>query len=111
MANSIELQPGRANRAPLEALVRIMAIFASIVYLTASVLLAKVVPIFGELFKGLAVELPFVTRFLVAHNTLISAFFVGGAVILLIVTEFLIPVTRRLIITASVSAASAVPSR
>jgi len=76
----MELQPGRADRAPVEALVRIMAIFASIGGLTASVLVAKVVPIFAELFKGLEVELPFAARILVTHYMWISALFVGGAV-------------------------------
>jgi type II secretory pathway component PulF len=109
MVNSMELQQGRANRAPVEALVRIMAIFASIGCLTASVLLAKVVPIFAELCKGLEVELPFATRILVTHYMWISALFVGGAVILPIVTEFMIPATRRrLIISSSAFAASVV---
>ena len=109
MANSMELQQGRANPAPVEALVRIMAIFASIGCLTASVLLAKVGPIFAELFKGLEVELPFATKILVAHYRWISALFVGGAVILPIVTEFMIPGTRRrLIISSSAFAASVV---
>jgi len=109
MANSMELQQGRANRAPVEALARIMAIFASIGYLTASVFLAKVVPIFGELFKGLEVELPFATKILVAHYRWISALFVGGAVILPMVTEFLVSATRRrLIISCSACAASVV---
>jgi len=105
----MELQPGRADRAPVEALVRIMAIFASIGGLTASVLVAKVVPIFAELFKGLEVELPFATRILVTHYVWISALFVGGAVILPIVTELMIPATRRrLIISSSAFAASVV---
>ena len=105
----MELQPGRADRAPVEALVRIMAIFASIGGLTASVLVAKVVPIFAELFKGLEVELPFATRILVTHYMWISALFVGGAVILPIVTELMIPATRRrLIISSSAFAASVV---
>ena len=109
MANSMELQQGRANRAPVEALVRIMAIFVSIGCLAASVLLAKVVPTFGELFKGLEVELPFAARILVTHYMWISALFVGGAVILPIVTEFMIPATRRrLIIRGSAFAASVV---
>jgi len=85
-----------------------MAIFASIGYLTASVL-AKVVPIFAELFKGLEVELPFATKILVAHYRWISALFVGGAVILPMVTEFLVSATRRrLIISSSAFAASVV---
>ena len=105
----MELQPGRADRAPVEALVRIMAIFASIGGLTASVLVAKVVPIFAELFKGLEVELPFAARILVTHYMWISALFVGGAVILPIVTELMIPATRRrLIISSSAFAASVV---
>jgi len=105
----MELQPGRADRAPVEALVRIMAIFASIGGLTASVLVAKVVPIFAELFKGLEVELPFATRILVTHYVWISALFVGGAVILPIVTELMIPATRRrLIMSSSAFAASVV---
>jgi type II secretory pathway component PulF len=105
----MELQQGRANRAPVEALVRIMAIFAAIGCLTASALLAKAVPIFGELFKGLEVELPFATGILVTHYRWISALFVGGAVILPIVTEFMIPATRRrLIISSSAFAASVV---
>ena len=109
MANSMELQQGRANRAPVEALVRIMAIFAAIGYLTASVLLAKVVAVLGELFKGLEVESPFATKILVAHYGWISALFVGGAVILPMVTEFLVSATRpRLIISSSAFAASVV---
>ena len=109
MVNSMELQQGRASRAPAEALVRIMAIFASIGCLTASVLLAKVVPIFAELFKGLEVVLPFATRILVTPYVWISALFVGGAVMLPIVTEFMIPATRRrLIISSSALAASVV---
>jgi type II secretory pathway component PulF len=108
MANSMEPQQGRANRVPVEPLVRIMAMFASIGYRTASVLLAKVVPIFAALFKGLEVELPFTTRILVTHDRWISAWFLGGAVILPIVTEFLISATRRcLIISSSAFAASA----
>jgi len=110
MANSMELQQGRANRAPVEALdVRIMTIFAAIGYLTASVLLAKVVAILGQLFKGLEVESPFATKILVAHYRWISALFVGGAVILPMVTEFLVSATRRrLIISCSACAASVV---
>ena len=109
MVNSMELQQGRANRAPVEALVRIMAIFAAIGYLTASVLLAKVVAVLGELFKGLEVESPFATKILVAHYGWISALFVGGAVILPMVTEFLVSATRpRLIISSSAFAASVV---
>jgi hypothetical protein len=65
MANSMEPQQGRAKRVPVEALVRIMAIFSSIGYFTASVLLAKAVPIFAGPFKGIEVELPFATRILV----------------------------------------------
>jgi type II secretory pathway component PulF len=86
-----------------------MAIFASIGNLTASVRLATVVPIFGELFQGLEVELPFATKILVTYYMWISALFVGGAVILPIVTEFMIPATRRrLIIRSSAFAASVV---
>jgi len=104
----MEPQQGRANRLPAEAVVRIMTIFASIGYLAASVLLAKVVPIFAGLFKGLEVELPFATGILVTHFMWISALFFGGAVLLPIVTEFLISATRRsLIISSSAFAASA----
>ena len=93
----------------MEALVRIMAIFASIGGLTASVLVAKVVPIFAQLFKGLEVQLPFATRILVTHSMWISALLVGGAVILPMVAELMIPATRRrLIISSSAFAASVV---
>jgi type II secretory pathway component PulF len=104
----MEPQQGQANRVPTEAAERIMAILASIGYLTASVLFAKVVPIFAGLLKGLEVELPFATRILVTHYRWISTLFFGGAVMLPIVTEFLISATRRrLIISSSAFAASA----
>jgi type II secretory pathway component PulF len=104
MANSMELQP---NRNPEIALVRTRAVFVSLGCLTSWLLLAKVVPIFGGLCKGLEVDLPFATGFLVANYGWISALFVGGAVVLPTVTEFLIPATRRrLIITGSAFAAT-----
>jgi type II secretory pathway component PulF len=107
MANSmktLELQP---NRKPEIALARTPAVFVSLGCLTSSLVLAKVVAIFGWLFKGLAVDLPFATRFLVANYGWISALFAGGAVVLPTVGEFLIPATRRrLIITGSAFAAT-----
>ena len=99
---TLELQP---NRKPEIALARRLAVFVSLGCLS-SLLLAKVVPIFGGLFKGLEVDLPFATRFLVANYGWISALFVGGAAVLPTVTEFLIPATRRLIITGSAFAAT-----
>ena len=101
---TLELQP---NRKPEIALARTLAVFVSLGCLTSSLLLAKEVPIFGGLFQGLEVDLPFATRFLVARYGWISALFVGGAAVLPPVTEFLIPATRRrLIITGSAFAAT-----
>lgn len=99
---TLELQP---NRKPEIALARTLAVFVSLGCLTSSLVLAKEVPIFGGLFQGLEVDLPFATRFLVANYGWISALFVGEAV-LPTVTEFLIPATRRLIITGSAFAAT-----
>ena len=106
MANSMETLELQPNRKPEIALARTLAVFVSLGCVTSSLLLAKVVPIFGGLFKGLEVHLPFATRFLVANYGWISALFVGEAV-LPTVTEFLIPATRRLIITGSAFAALA----
>ena len=100
---TLELQP---NRKPEIALARTLAVFVSLGCLTSSLLLAKVVPIFGGLFTGLEVHLPFATRFLVANYGWICALFAGGAVALPTATEFLIPATRRLIITGSAFAAT-----
>ena len=104
MANSMETLELQPNRKPEIALARTLAVFVSLGCLS-SLLLAKVVPIFGGRFKGLEVDLPFATRFLVANYGWISALFVGEAV-LPTVTEFLIPATRRLIITGSAFAAT-----
>ncbi len=106
MANSMETLELQPNRKPEIALARTLAVFVSLGCLTSSLLLAKEVPIFGGLFQGLEVDLPFATRFLVANYGWISALFVGEAV-LPTVTEFLIPATRRLIITGSAFAALA----
>ena len=106
MANSMETLELQPNRKPEIALARTLAVFVSLGCLTSSLLLAKVVAIFGGLFKGLEVALPFATRFLVANYGWISALFVGGAAVLPTVTEFLIPATRRLIITGSAFAAT-----
>ena len=105
MANSMETLELQPNRKPEIALARTLAVFVSLGCLTSSLLLAKEVPIFGGLFQGLEVDLPFATRFLVANYGWISALFVGEAV-LPTVTEFLIPATRRLIITGSAFAAT-----
>jgi len=106
MANSMETLELQPNRKPEIALARTLAVFVSLGCLTSSLVLAKEVPIFGGLFQGLEVDLPFATRFLVANYGWISALFVGEAV-LPTVTEFLIPATRRLIITGSAFAALA----
>ncbi len=105
MANSMETLELQPNRKPEIALARTLAVFVSLGCLTSSLVLAKEVPIFGGLFQGLEVDLPFATRFLVANYGWISALFVGEAV-LPTVTEFLIPATRRLIITGSAFAAT-----
>ena len=107
MANSMERLELQPNRKPEIALARTLAVLVSLGCVTSLLLLAKVLPIFGGLFKGLEVHLPFATRFLVANYGWISALFVGGAVVLPTVTEFLIPATRRrLIITGSAFAAT-----
>jgi hypothetical protein len=106
MANSMETPELQPNRKPEIALARTLAVFVSLGCLTSSLLLAKVVAIFGGLFKGLEVALPFATGFLVANHGWISALFVGGAVVLATVKEFLIPATRRLIITGCAFAAT-----
>ena len=107
MANSMETLELQPNCKPEIALARTLAVVVSLGCLTSSLLHAKVVPIFGGLSKGLEVDLPFATRFLVANYGWISALFVGGAVVLPTVTEFLIPATRRrLIITDSDFAAT-----
>jgi type II secretory pathway component PulF len=95
MANSmetLELQPSRQLEI---ALTRTLAVFVSLRGLPSSLLLARVAPIFGRLCKGLEADLPFATRFLVANYGWISAWLVGGVVVLPTVTEFLIPATRR----------------
>ena len=96
----------QSSRAPMVALSRMMAVGASLGCLTTSLLLVKVVPIFGGLFNGLVVELPFATRFVVTHNGWIAAMFVCGALLLPIFTEFVNPATRRMIVTGSAFAAS-----
>jgi type II secretory pathway component PulF len=63
MANSMETLKLQPNRKPEIALARTPAVFVSLGYLTSLLVLAKVVSIFGGLFKGLAVDLPFATRF------------------------------------------------
>src|ERR1041385_4756188 len=101
---ALQKQP---SHAPTEAIARIMAIVASFGCLVSSVLLAKVTPIFGELFKSLEVQLPLATRFLVTHNLWISLLFVGIAITLPIGIYLLIPDSRRrLIIAGSACAAS-----
>ena len=95
MANSMETLELQSNRKPEIALARALAVFLSLGCLTSSLVLAKVAPILGGLFKGLEVDLPFATRFLVANYGWICALFVGGVVVLLTVTGFLIPATRR----------------
>jgi hypothetical protein len=110
MANSMETLELQPNRNPEIALVRTLAVFVSLGCLTSWLLLAKVVPIFGGLFKGLEVDLPFATRFLVANYGWISALFVGGAVVLPTVGEFLIPATRRRLITTGSAFAATVAS-
>jgi type II secretory pathway component PulF len=95
MANSMETLELQPNRKPEIALARTLAVFVSLGCLTSSLLLAKVAPILGGLCKGLEVDLPFATRFLVADYGWIFALFVGGVVVLPTVTEFLIPATRR----------------
>ena len=110
MANSMETLELQPNRKPEIALARTLAVFVSLGCLTSSLLLAKEVPIFGGLFQGLEVDLPFATRFLVANYGWISALFVGGAVALPTVTESLIPAARhRLIIAGAAFAATCCP--
>jgi hypothetical protein len=94
MANSMETLELQPNRKPEIALARTLAVLVSLGCLTGSLLLAKVAPIFGGLCKGLEVDVPFATRFLVAHYGWISALFVGG-VVLPTVPEFLVPAARR----------------
>jgi hypothetical protein len=91
----MEMPELRPDRKPEIALARRLAVFVSVGCLSGSLLLAKVAPIFAGLCKGLDVDLPFATRFLVANYGWICALFVGGVVVLLTVTEFLIPATRR----------------
>jgi hypothetical protein len=109
MATSMEVPEPQPNRTVGIALSRSLVALASVGFLTSSLLLLKVVPIFGGLFKGLGVQLPFATRVLVTGNGWIAALFVGGAVVLPIATEFLIPaLRRRLIVSGSALAVSSV---
>jgi hypothetical protein len=107
MANSMETLELQPNHKPEIALARTLAVFVSLGCLTSSLLFAKVAPIFAGLFKGLEVDMPFATRFLVANYGWVSALFVDGAMVLPTVTTFLIPATRRrLIVTGSACAAT-----
>src|SRR5260221_8713745 len=85
MENSMEVPVLQPNRIPEIVLARALALFALLGCLTCSLLLLKVVPIFGGLFNGLRADLPFATRLLVTHYGGIAALFVGGGVVFPIV--------------------------
>jgi hypothetical protein len=87
LTETLELQP---SRKPGIALARTLAVLVSLGCLTSSLLLAKVVPIFGGPLKGREVDPPFAARFLVANYGSISALVVGGVVVLPVATTFLI---------------------
>jgi hypothetical protein len=106
MANSIDIQRVQPTRSPVEILAWTMYISALPGWLVSSLILAKVVPTFADLFSGLHVELPFATRIMLTHHIWLSALFAGAAVILPTATELLVPATRRLIIAVSALAAS-----
>src|SRR5260221_14730518 len=107
MENSMEVPVLQPNRIPEIVLARALALFALLGCLTCSLLLLKVVPIFGGLFNGLRADLPFATRLLVTHYGGIAALFVGGGVVFPIVMEFLDLDTRlRLIIAGTFVAAT-----
>jgi uncharacterized membrane protein len=56
--------------------------------------------IFGDLFKGLGVELPLATKFLIASYSWLYPLFFGAVVILLIAKEFFLHgIRRRLVAT------------
>jgi type II secretory pathway component PulF len=71
-------------------------------------------PIFRDLYKGLGVDLPLPTKFLLANYAWLYPLFFGGAAILLIVDEFVVREARRrltatkIIFLASVSSLAVV---
>jgi len=107
MTISTEVPVLQPSRIPEIVLARMLALLESLGCLTCSLLLLKVVPIFGGLFLGIHADLPFATRLLVTHYGGIAALFVGGGVVFPIVMEFLnLDTRRRLIIAGTFVAAT-----
>ena len=87
---------------PQKALVATLTIFVSFACLVSWLILVKITPIFVVSFKGLEVNLPFPTKFLIASYSWLYPLLFGGAAVALIVQEFLVRDARRRLITTAV---------
>src|SRR4030095_3322008 len=92
---------------PWNTLAGIIAIFISLGCLFTCFVLLRSIRMFDELFKGLGVELPVATKFLISNYVWIFAAFYGGAAFFSIGKELIVrSVPRRLVTSAAVVVAA-----
>ena len=83
------------NRVSSKILTPTLSVSVAFGCLVAWLVLIKVTPIFTTLFKGLEVELPLPTKFLLANYFWIYPLFFSGTVAALVAQEILVRDTRR----------------
>jgi hypothetical protein len=92
---------------PGKILAWIIAIFISLGCLFTCFVLLRSIRMFDELFKGVGVELPVATKFLISNYVWIFPAFYGGAAVFSIVKELIVrSVPRRLVTSAAVVVAA-----
>ena len=78
-----------AGRRRAEALGWVASALVAVCCLSAAAALLKLTPVFAELFRGLGVELPGVTRFVIATSSWFLPILFVGAAIAVIAKEFM----------------------
>ena len=73
----------------------LLSVLMSLGCVLGCIVLYQSTSIFGNMFKGLGVELPLATKFLIASYTWLYPLLFGGAAMVLIVKEFVVRDTRR----------------
>jgi hypothetical protein len=101
MTTAIEEAP--AKPIPAKILAWILAIFVSLGCLFTCLVLLRSIRMFDEMFKGLRVELPAPTKYLMTNYVWLFPAFYGGAAVFSMVKELVVrSVPRRLVTTAAV---------
>src|SRR5262245_30986638 len=97
-----EMQKAQPDMIPGTILAWTLAIFISLGCLFTCFVLLRSIRMFDEMLKGLGVELPVATKFLITNYVWLFPAFYGGAAVFSLVKELIVrSVPRRLVASAA----------